>query len=147
MKKPLQILFIFLGLLSLSQNAFSRDNKHMFPVSDALNTSAAKEKLHGVKFFFGNQKHPAVIKEFGEFKTNKKTNALNKSDKEACEWVILSALLSLQQRALQLGGDAVINIKSNYRNVEVVSDKEYQCGTGAIMAGAALKGTIVKLKQ
>jgi hypothetical protein len=42
---------------------------------------------------------------------------------------------------------AVINIKSNYRNNELVSDTEYQCGAGALFAGVALKGRIVKLAK
>ncbi|MCK5205111.1 MAG: excinuclease ABC subunit A, partial [Desulfobacterales bacterium] len=66
---------------------------------------------------------------------------------QACEWVFLSALLKLQERARNQGANAVINIKSNYKNNEVVSDTEYQCGAGTIFAGVALKGRIVKLAK
>jgi len=126
--------------------AAARDTHHMFPVQPALSTPAALEKLDkGVKLFFGNQKHPKAATDFGEWATNKKTNAFNKSDREACEWVFLSAVLELQERARKQGGNAVINIKSNYKNIETVSDTEYMCGAGALMAGVALKGTVVKL--
>lgn len=41
-----------------------------------------------------------------------KTNAVGNSDQDACRWVFLLALLSLEQRALAEGGDAVVNGRS-----------------------------------
>lgn len=135
------------GAASLSAvPAQARDDRLMLPLEAALNTAAAQERLDkGVKLYFGKQKHPKVAVNYGEWDTNKKTNAFNKSDREACEWVFLSAALELQERARKQGGNAVINIKSNYKNIETVSDIEYMCGAGALMAGVALKGTVVKL--
>ena len=40
--------------------------------------------------------------------------------------------------------DAVVNIESNYKNRQFSSETEFECGAGAIMAGVALKGTLVK---
>ena len=132
----------------LSLPAFGRDDRHLFPLKEALEAPAAESKLDKeVKLFFGNQSHPKAAKTLGEWRTNKKTNAFNKSDKEACEWTFLSAVLELQERARKEGGDAVINIKSNYKDREHTSDTEYECGAGALMAGVALKGTVVKLAQ
>jgi len=133
---------IFLG----AQPAVARDTLHDFPLSDALANAEARDKLDpGIKFYFGTQKHPKVVKRFGEWGTNKKTNAFGKDDKVACEWVFLSAMLELQERAQKEGGNAVIDIKSNYRGRETVSNDTYQCGAGAIMAGVALKGTVVRI--
>lgn len=133
--------------LVVSGNASARNDQEMFPLEDALNTPAAKEKLNpDIKLYFGNQKHPKVIKELGEWKTNKKTNGFNKTDKEACEWVFLSAALELQERARKEGADAVINIMSNYKNIEHSSDTQYMCGNGTFTTGVAFKGTVVKLK-
>ncbi|WP_376962887.1 excinuclease ABC subunit A [Azospirillum sp. A26] len=133
-------------IVSAVSPASARDARLMFPVEAALNTAAAQEKLDkGVKLYFGNQKHPNSVAVLGEWTTNKKTNAFNKSDQEACEWVFLSAVLELQERARKQGGNAVINIKSNYKNTETNSNTEYMCGAGNIMAGVALKGTVVKL--
>ena len=42
------------------------------------------------------------------------------------------------------GGNAVVNIVSNYKNKETSSETEYMCGNGALMAGVALKGTVIK---
>jgi uncharacterized protein YbjQ (UPF0145 family) len=146
MPKTRLVIMIFMALLTLAHPAAARDDKMMFPVADVLNREDAKSRLEGVRFYFGEQKHPKIEKEFGEARTNKKTNAFNKTDKEACEWAMLSALLVLHKRALQLGGNAVINIKSNYRDIETVSNTEYQCGAGKAIAGVALKGKVVKLK-
>ena len=142
---------LFACLLSctalLATPAVARDDRNMYPLADALNTPAAQEKLDkDIPLYFGKQKHPAVSKRLGEWGTNKKTNAFNKTDKEACEWTFLSAVLELQERARKEGGDAVINIKSNYKNQLTDSATEYMCGNGALMSGVALKGTVVKLK-
>jgi len=111
-----------------------------------MNTSTALEQLNtGVEFYFGAQKHAKVIKSFGEDFTNKKTNAFNKNDKTACEWVFLSAMLQLQEKARQLGANAVVNIHSYYKKISFVSETEYECHAGGIIAGVALKGTFVKL--
>ncbi|MBW2490732.1 MAG: hypothetical protein JRE65_06265 [Deltaproteobacteria bacterium] len=147
MKHCLLVLTATLVIFSLPQQTFSRDDQLVFPIGDALSTPEAKDKLKGIDFYFGNQKHPQVLKDFGEFNTNKKTNAFNKSDKQACEWAFLSALLQLQDRARNLNANAVINIKSNYKHREYASEKEFECGAGHIMAGVALKGRIVKLAR
>lgn len=147
MNKPVMMLglSVLLGLASAAVSA--RDDHLMLSLEEALNTPAAQEKLDPeVKLYFAGQPHPAALKELGEWRTNKKTNAFNKTDKDACEWTFLSAVLELQERARNEGGNAVIDIKSNYKNIERASATEYMCGAGALMAGVALKGKVVKLK-
>ncbi|HQU88520.1 MAG TPA: excinuclease ATPase subunit [Denitromonas sp.] len=140
---------VLIGLVAIvSQPVFARDTHHNFPLSDAMSASAAQDKLDPeIKFFFGTQRHPKVIKRIGEWGTNKKTNAFGKDDKVACEWAFLSAMLELQERVKKEGGNAVINIKSNYRGKETSSNETYECGAGAIMAGVALKGTVVRISR
>jgi hypothetical protein len=134
-----------LAALCIAGSALARDDHNMYSIEEALNTSAAQEKLdQGVKLYFGKQKAPKATTKLGEWKTNKKTNAFNKTDKEACEWTFLSAVLELQERAQKEGGNAVVNIVSNYKNQETSSETEYMCGNGALMAGVALKGTVIK---
>jgi hypothetical protein len=41
------------------------------------------------------QEHPKVTKDFGEWHTNKKSNAFAKSDQQACERVFLSAIIRI----------------------------------------------------
>jgi len=138
-------LIACLLLASLALPIAARDDRNLYPIKDALNANAEGKLDPDIRLFFAGQKHPAVNKKIGEWKTNKKTNAFNKSDQEACEWSFLSALLELQERARKEGGNAVINIKSNYKNIEHSSPSEYMCGNGALMAGVALKSTVVNL--
>lgn len=150
MKKTLKTLAAGLGVAAMvfSTAAMSRDTKHLLPLDQALNTADAKEKLNaGIKFYFAGQKTPKVGRSMIEVVTNKKTNAFGKSDEDACNWVFLSAMIALQDRAVREGGDAVVDIVSYYKKDEMKSASEYECHAGGIMAGVALKGRIVKLAK
>jgi hypothetical protein len=127
--------------------AAARDTKNMWPIADAMNAPDAKAKLNqGIKFYFGKSAHPPVEKSFGVFQSNKKTRGVGRTDKEACDWTFLSAMLSFQQRAVEVGGNAVVKIESYYRRVPVSSETEYECGSGALMSGVTFRGEVVKLK-
>jgi uncharacterized protein YbjQ (UPF0145 family) len=140
-------LLILVALLSVSHSSTARNTKVMWPIADAMAAPEARKRLStGVQFFFGNSAHPAVARSFGVYTSNKKTNGTNKTDKEACEWAFLSAMLSFQQRAAELGGNAIINIQSYYDQHEVSSETEYECGSGALMSGVTFKGEVVKLE-
>lgn len=133
-----------LSAVVISGAAQARNDVLNFPLSNIMGTEKAKEVLHDVPVYFAGQKHAAISKNWGEVSTNRKTNAFGKSDEEACQWVLLSALKVLQEAAQKRGYDAVVNIRSNYQNKEFTSATEFQCGAGAIMAGVALKGDLVK---
>ena len=133
-------------ILSFSQPGLARDDIGDYSVSSVLQTEKAKDKLGNIKFYFGGQKHGKVNKRFGVFSTNKKTNAFGKSDQAACEHVFLSAMIQLKQRAESLGGNAVINIKSNYKGNLTSSNDTFKCGAGAVIAGVALQGEVVTIK-
>jgi hypothetical protein len=130
----------------LAGPAAARDERIMFPIRDGLDTPVAKAKLdRGVRLHFGGGSPGGVAKDFGVWKSNKKANAAFREDKVACERAFLSALLSLQERARKMGGNAVINIASNYRDVPTSSATQYMCGAGTIMAGVALTGRVVRV--
>jgi uncharacterized protein YbjQ (UPF0145 family) len=135
---------LFAVACTVSLPAAARDEQKMYPIGPALQSVAAQGKLDpSIRVFFGKQKHQKITKNFGEWQTNKKTNAFAKSDQQACEWVFLGALIALQGRARKEGANAVIAISSNYKNFETSSDSEYVCGAGGLMAGVALKGRVV----
>jgi hypothetical protein len=129
----------------VTSHAFARDSVATYPVDAALASEPGKV-TPDIALFFAGQSHPAVAQSFGEFSTNKKTNSFGKSDTAACQHVFLSAVIELQARARSEGGNAVINIKSNYRNELTASPTEFTCGAGAVIAGVALVGDVVKLK-
>jgi hypothetical protein len=140
------VAFVTTALLVTSPVADARDTRHKFPLEQALAKTEASGKLpSGVKLFFGTQKHPTPTAKLGQTRTNKKTNFFNKSDQEGCEWAFMSAMISLAQYAQKVGGNAVVNIRSNYKNVEFSSETEYECGAGNVTGGTAFIGDVVKL--
>jgi uncharacterized protein YbjQ (UPF0145 family) len=139
-------ILILLSLVIISQSVLARDTKHLFSIQDALASPAYDGRLNeDIKLYFGNQGHDQISKNLGDFVTNRKTNGFGKSDQKACEWALLSALLVLQERAVAEGGNAIVNIRSFYKKNEWSSDAQYECHAGAIMAGVALKGTVVRI--
>lgn len=135
-------LFLFFPLTSQA-----RDTTHMMSIDEAMQLEDFKEKLDpSIALYFGDQDYPKAAKKFGNFTTNKKTNAFGKSDEKACNWVFLSALLALQERAKAEGGNAVVNIASYYKKNKVSSRSEFECHAGNIMAGVALNGDVVTVK-
>lgn len=141
-----RMLAVTFGAVLVISAVQARDTHLKLPLSDAMATADYKAKVDpNIQLFFGNQEHPKPQQSFGTVKTNKKTNFFNKSDKEGCEWVFISAILTLQEAAKQRGANAVVNIKSNYKNQEFVSETEYECGAGAVTGGVAFIGELVKL--
>jgi len=142
MKKA--ILMAVLAGCALSAQA--SDNKLMLPIDNALNANDAKGRLgDDVKFYFAGQPTPKVIEKRGSDKTSQKTNSFNKSAEKACNWAFLSAMLQLEKRAREMGANAVINIVSNYKNVENASATEFECHEGALMAGVAFKADFARI--
>jgi hypothetical protein len=126
--------------------AAARNEQKLYSIKQALNSDAALGKLDpGIRIFFGKESHPKVTKDFGVWKTNKKTSSFARPDKQACEWVFLSAIIALQKRAQKEGANAIINISSNYENIETSSESEYVCGSGGLISGVAFKGRAVRL--
>jgi len=138
---------ILLIALVIALPAAARDDRLKFPVQGALAKGQSyKEKLDPqIKLYFGKPSKLKVAKTIGEWTSNKKTNAFNKTDQEACDIAFISAAVSLQDRAKREGGNAVINIHSVYKNDKFESTSEYMCGAGTTMAGVALRGTVVTL--
>ncbi len=135
-------------LLAISFQAQARDTEHLLSLEEAMESRGYDDKLDDdIQFFFGDQSYPEPLKRLGEYVSNKKTNAFGKSDEEACQWVLLSALISLQERAMAEGGNAVVNIRSYYKKNEYTSETDYECHAGAFVAGVALKGEVVKLPE
>jgi len=133
--------------LAVAFPATARDERLKFPVQAALAKGQNyKEKIDPqIKLYFGKPSKLKVAKTIGEWTSNKKTNAFNKTDQEACDIAFISAAVSLQDRAKREGGNAVINIHSVYKNDKFENTTEYLCGAGATMAGVALRGTVVTL--
>jgi uncharacterized protein YbjQ (UPF0145 family) len=123
--------------------AGARDTTLHLDASEVLDPSYAKNSLDGsVRFYFAGQPTPAVLSNLGKARTSRKTNAVGKSDAQACRWVMLTALAALQAEAKALGANAVVGITSAHT---FTSATQYECHAGGILAGVSLKGRYVKL--
>ena len=146
--KHLTIVILLAALMALSGSVNARNTILQLSIEEALNVPKAQGRLNdSIQLYFGSQEHPAVERKIGTWTSNKKTNAVGKSDTFACQWAFLSAMISLQQRAVKEGGDAVVNIRSYYYQNDFTSPTEFECGAGAIMAGVTMVGDVVKLAE
>lgn len=124
----------------------ARDTAHFLDFQSVVNEATQAGRLDGsVKFFLNKTPAGAQIIN-ANVTTSQKTNAFNKTDEEACSWVMQSALIKLQNAAKAAGANAVVDLASNYKNVEYRDNSKYECHAGAIMAGVALKAKYAKVK-
>lgn len=131
-----------LSLLAFSAGALADYDR--FPVSDVL-SNHADELDSSIALYFRGQSHPAVEERMGEYTSSRRTRARRRAADDACQWAMLSALLALQERAVREGGNAVVDIRSIYDHNELDDGSEYECEVGRMMAGAAMRGRVVKL--
>ena len=141
-----------MGLISaaltlVGDRAQAREAFHDLSVEAAIRNSLGRDRLLDVPFYLVGQKHPPVAGDLGVFKTNKRTNAFNKSDEQACRIAFLSAIITLQKRANAEGGDAVIDIRSVTKHRNLVSATDFRCVAGNVVANVALTGRVVKLEK
>jgi len=96
-----------------------------------------------IALYFGKQKTPPVVKKVWEGDSTR-TSGGRKSQTERCETAFASAIISLQNRARNEGGNAVINITSGSGES---SETEFTCTAGRAMSRVHLRGTVVTLKK
>ena len=139
------VLFAAAALLAVSTSAQARDTRLELSLQELLSSQEARDAgIDGsVRFYLAGQP-VRVAQRMGKDVTNKKTNAANKSDEQACRWVALSALKALQSGAQARGANAVVDIVSFYKRNEFRSSTNYECYAGTILAGVALKGTYAR---
>lgn len=143
-------IYVVLSLMLVLATSTSQARNEVlrFSIEEALLQPGADSKLDSsVRLFFGDQPLPAVERKLGTFTSNKKTNGFNKSDVEACNWAFLSAMMSLQERAVREGGNAVVNIRSFYRKREFSSNSDFECGAGTFVVGITMVGEVVRLAE
>ena len=135
--------------LAVAFPATARDERLKFPVQAALAKGQNyKEKIDPqIKLYFGKPSKLKVAKTIGEWTSNKKTNAFNKTDQEACDIAFLNAAIALQQQARRAGGNAVVNISSYFKEDRLESATEYLCAAGFLQTAVGLRGTVVKLGE
>lgn len=93
-----------------------------------------------IKFYYADQ--PVTVKKvLGPVRTSRKTNKRS-NPAASCQWAMYSALIAIAEEARLQGGNAVVNIRSNFGDVETASRNTFKCGLGTMMVGVALKGDV-----
>jgi len=116
-------------------------------IEPVLNDPEFASATEGVRFFFGNQPHPAIAQRIErDVTTARPARSRHRDTEMACQRAMLNSLVALRDYALRHGGNAVINIRSNTNLLERSSRTEYQCVAGRMRATAALKGDVVRLR-
>jgi hypothetical protein len=127
--------------------AWARDTEHLFPAEEAKSSDLGQARLLDVPFYMKGQKHPKVKKTLSEVNTDRSTRGAFRSDSASCQVAFLSALLVLQQRAMDKGGNAIIDIVSTTRGKRTESATEYRCLAGTVIVHVGLRGKIVTLAK
>lgn len=139
-------MILLLALLTMSSLGQARDTRVEIALEDVVQMGLANGKLDGsVKFYLAGAATPPIEQRWGEGVSNKKTNAANKSDEEACRWAALSVLIRFQQSAKNQGANAVVDMVSYYKKNVWKDSRRIECHAGALMAGTALKGTYARV--
>ena len=143
MKQTLKIVFVLILLSSFSAHA--RNEYKEFSIADLKALDSYKTRVGTeVKFYFGSTSQVKILRTFGEWPSLKKTNAFNKTDEFACQWALMSALISLKKRALKEGGNAVF-IQTNNDHRAKTNSSKFECEIGNIIASVAVIGKVVKI--
>ena len=144
----IKIIFFTLILSLFTGVALAADTLVKMDIKSALENPKIQNAIYNdIALYWGPEKHPQTIKNFGEFSISKRTNKLGKSREQACQWALASSIKVLQERARKEGGNAIIKIKSNIKHNEVSSASSYECLCGSMMVNVVLKGTVVKLAK
>jgi hypothetical protein len=138
-------IFLFIIAGTVTSSAMAADRIHTYPIDNVLKDAQYSSKWAGVKFFFEGMPTPPVQKDLGSVRTSQRTNGFNKSDLESCQRVMANALIYMANEAKAAGGNAVIHIKSNWKDNPVASATEFTCAAGGLMSGVALIGQIAKI--
>jgi uncharacterized protein YbjQ (UPF0145 family) len=148
LKRAAGAAIAIVAMASASPAMAARDEHIWLPIQPALEKGQSyRTKVElDVRLFFGSGKTPGIARRMSTFSANAKSNAVGKSDQEACDIAFLTAVAGLQEHARREGGNAVIDIKSVYRGENSSSATDYVCGAGNIMVGVTLEGTVVRLK-
>ncbi|HEY5674210.1 MAG TPA: hypothetical protein VIR78_10925 [Malonomonas sp.] len=142
------IIVVLFALVLAAPQAFAADAWHQFSAKQAQSSQLGKDKLNpDIKLFMKGEGHAKIIKSYGEFKTNQRSNGFGKSAEVACEKAFISALIALQGRAVKEGGNAVVDIYTITKDKVFESAEEYSCIKGGFVTNVALKGTVVTLAE
>lgn len=141
MKKSVLISAIAVTCMTASLPAHARNDVQTWSIQEAMESQNFKDKLGNFKFVWGDNVSGQRVMSTS---SRKATNGFGKSDKAACEWALLSALIALKSQAESKGATSVQGIQSNVTGTPFSSTTEFQCRSGMTNSRVYLNAEIVK---
>jgi len=140
-------------LLCAVQTAQARNDMLLPPIKDVLKMGRTRGIIENMNLYFGDQSPERSIKErMGNVVVTGKadpyiyhsTRTERRDDEPTCREAMQKAIKAMVDQARERGGDGIVQIVSNYNNVERSSTTEYECHAGNMRAVVELKGVVVK---
>ncbi|RZT38605.1 heavy metal-binding domain-containing protein [Cupriavidus agavae] len=133
--------------------ASAADKLLNMPIEDALKSPVAASRIDpNIRLSWGfnridGAQDPVSFKSIKRVRrpTSQVQGTPVPTEAEQCQAMFVEALQELQQKASATGANAVMEIRSNWKDDETSSDKTYVCARGAAYIGVALKGTLAKV--
>ena len=125
----------------------ARNITHMMLISNAMESSDVPEKPSGsIKFVFGTDKAPKV-KTITNQRLVRKVSLRASNNVTACNQAFMSILAAFEQKAKEMGANAVVNIVSSYGRQQMASATHFECHEGSGYMAVALRGDFVTLSE
>lgn len=151
MKKTTTAKRVILALALLaaaSTTAAHAEKVLLLPLEEAVQLGLELKKLDGsVKFYLSGAPTPEGATVLGEETANRRTASGGKTKEEACNWVALSTLISLEEFAKRRGANAVVDLHSAFKGSVYKNPVNYECHAGGMLTGVTFKGTYVRIGQ
>src|ERR1043165_1127604 len=126
-------------------SADARNITHMMQISNAMESSDVPEKPSGsIKFVFGTDKAPKV-KTITNQRLVRKVSLRASNNVTACNQAFMSILAAFEQKAKEMGANAVVNIVSSYGRQQMASATHFECHEGSGYMAVALRGDFVTI--
>ena len=134
-----------LAVLAGASMAAHAEKVLLLPLEEAVQLGMELKKLDGsVKFYLSGAPTPEGGTAIGEETANRKTSSGGRTKEEACHWVALSTLISLEEFAKKRGANAVVDLHSTFKGKVYKDPVNYECHAGSMLTGVTFKGTYVR---
>ncbi len=139
MKKYIATIFlIFIYVM------YGESNIKEYSIPNLKKSKEAKNILYNnISFQFNVNKRRLKIKQKDIIVSKITQNIFKQDSKMACQKLFLFALKDLQEKAIKINGNKIINIKSFLGNSSYSSTKKFKCDVGNVFSVVTLKADIM----
>ncbi|MGQ0586470.1 MAG: hypothetical protein ACT4PK_04640 [Gammaproteobacteria bacterium] len=125
--------------------AQAKDEQWLFDLATVMGSAQGRDRFDDtVRFYWSGQSAPGPAESLSIQTSERKTFLPMRTEREACDLSFIEALASLRNAARKAGANAVVEVKSLYKNREFRSATEYECRVGYFSASVTLEGTLAK---